>query len=362
MPMKRKQSGSLLDKSGNSEVTVALQGTLDTFALPDVLRLLASTKKTGRLVIAGNRGTGSVWVDGGSVVGTEATGTMPDAGPVDVLFELLRYADGSFTFETGTNPSDPTPSRSVEPLLVDAERQLTEWREIEAVVPSMEAWISLVAELEGEEILLAADRWKTVVAIGSGTSVSGVGHTLKLGELAVCREVKELVELGLVKVSTTPMPTLRSIDSAMNGHDSDVHAAATWDPFAIEIPGVDPVKPAETSVDNEPADDNVVSVTDDHFVSDFTTFAREGLQLDDHVDDHVDDHADDHVDADDDADADEVAKQLASLSPKAARAVAAAARAVTDEERDAALAEAAEEDDEPINRGLLLKFLSSVKS
>ena len=31
------------------EVTVALQGTLDTFALPDVLRLLAATKKTGRL-------------------------------------------------------------------------------------------------------------------------------------------------------------------------------------------------------------------------------------------------------------------------------------------------------------------------
>src|SRR4051812_34697883 len=67
--------------------------------------------------------------------------------------------------------------------------------------------------------------------------------------------------------------------------------------------------------------------------------------------------------ADDDelGEADEVAKQLASLSPKAARAVAAAARATTDEDRDAALAEASD-DDEPINRGLLLKFLSSVKS
>ncbi|MDQ1423711.1 MAG: resuscitation-promoting factor RpfA, partial [Acidimicrobiaceae bacterium] len=195
-------TGTHLDKSGNSEVNVALQGTLDTFALPDVLRLLASTKKTGRLVIAGNRGTGSVWVDTGAVVGSEATGTMPEAGAVDVLFELLRYADGSFTFETGTTAPDPTPSRAVEPLLVDAERQLVEWREIEAVVPSMDAWISLVADLEGEEILIAADRWRTIVAIGSGTSVTGVGHSQKLGELDVCREIKELVELGLVKVST----------------------------------------------------------------------------------------------------------------------------------------------------------------
>ncbi|MEY2402797.1 MAG: resuscitation-promoting factor RpfA, partial [Acidimicrobiaceae bacterium] len=249
-------TGPQLDKSGNSEVTVALQGTLDTFALPDVLRLLASTKKTGRLVIAGNRGTGSVWVDAGSVVGSEATGTMPDAGPVDVLFELLRYADGSFTFETGTAAPDPSASRAVEPLLVDAERQLGEWHDIEAVVPSMEAWISLVAELDGDEILVAADRWKTIVAIGSGTSVTGVGHTLKLGELDVCRQIKELVELGLVKVSSTPMPTLRALEEVTFAGEPEAQAA-TWDPFAIEIPGFDPVASDEST---EPAEDDVVDV------------------------------------------------------------------------------------------------------
>jgi Domain of unknown function (DUF4388) len=316
---------------------VALQGTLDTFALPDVLRLLASTKKTGRLVIAGNRGTGSVWVDAGAVVGSEATGTMPDAGAVDVLFELLRYSDGSFTFEAGTAAPDPSPSRAVEPLLVDAERQLAEWRDIEAVVPSMDAWISLVGELEGEEILIAAERWKTIVAIGSGTSVTGVGHTLKLGELDVCRQIKELVELGLAKVSTTPLPTLRSVDELALTSEPET-PAATWDPFAIEIPGVDPVigshdgddAAADADAEIEPEID-VVSMVDD-------------VAIDDH------------------AEADEVAKQLASLSPRAARAVAAAARAETDEERDAALAEASDEDEEPINRGLLLKFLSSVKS
>jgi hypothetical protein len=67
--------------------------------------------------------------------------------------------------------------------------------------------------------------------------------------------------------------------------------------------------------------------------------------------------------ADDEAvDADEVARQLASLSPRAARAVAAAAKADTMEDREAALADVTGDDDEPINRGLLLKFLSSVRS
>jgi hypothetical protein len=55
----------------------------------------------------------------------------------------------------------------------------------------------------------------------------------------------------------------------------------------------------------------------------------------------------------------EIARQLANLSPRAAKAVAAAAKATTEEERDAALA-TIEAEDETINRGLLLKFLGAV--
>src|SRR5205814_140291 len=135
-------------------------------------------------------------------------------------------------------------------------------REIEAVVPSMDAWVSLVSDVASDEVTIAADCWKRIVAIGSGSTVGGVARTLDLGELDVCRSMKELVELGLVEVGTAPAG----------------------------------------------------------------------------------------------------GRHLAGLSPKAARAVAAAAKASTSDEREAALAEAAEDDDEPINRGLLLKFLSSVKS
>ncbi|MDQ3146836.1 MAG: hypothetical protein M3R01_07870, partial [Actinomycetota bacterium] len=62
-------------------------------------------------------------------------------------------------------------------------------------------------------------------------------------------------------------------------------------------------------------------------------------------------------------DAPELARQLAQLGPDAAQAVAAAASAETPEERDAALATiGGVVDGEPVNHGLLLKFLSSVRS
>ncbi len=78
---------------------MALQGTLDTFALPDVLRLLAATTKTGRLQITGDRGTGEVWLDHGSVVGGTAQALTPTTA--DVVFELLRQGQGSFEFVAG---------------------------------------------------------------------------------------------------------------------------------------------------------------------------------------------------------------------------------------------------------------------
>jgi hypothetical protein len=57
------------------------------------------------------------------------------------------------------------------------------------------------------------------------------------------------------------------------------------------------------------------------------------------------------------------AAERAELGTPPAAAVEAAAAAPTDEERAVALTEAlTDEDGQPINRGLLLKFLSSVRS
>ena len=79
---------------------MALQGTLETFALPDVLRLLASTKKSGVLRVDTERGHGEVVVVDGALAGGSAERAPLAEDPADVLFELLRSADGSFLFDT----------------------------------------------------------------------------------------------------------------------------------------------------------------------------------------------------------------------------------------------------------------------
>lgn len=365
------------------EVMVALQGTLDTFALADVLRLLAATHKTGRLRVTGDRGSGSVWVVDGRVVATELA--VPGAGsgdPAETLFTLLRFVDGSFTFESGAETPSAGDAREIEPLLNQAEDLLAEWRSIEAVVPSLEAWLTLRPEIE-RDVVVDADRWRVIAAVAGGASAASVGEALGTGELDTLRAVKELVELGLLEVGERPL-----------GATTTVSSIGADDPSLADAPSL-----AGLSVDREPAPPSLeemrsglgaVHLSDEppSFGSGtpaphegFDADAAEGQTLDDVVgsgqmpppppppvppvappapmasvptggssssgpaptgEPILDDAA-------------EIARQLANLSPRAA------ATATTDEEREAALA-AIEAEDETVNRGLLLRFLGSVDS
>jgi hypothetical protein len=351
------------------------------------MRLFASTKKTGRLRVSGDRGEGSVWVDGGTVVAASSSGSGADGTAVDVVFELLRYSEGSFTFEAGSMAESAGAPTEVEPLLTDAENQLVEWREIEKVVPSIDAWVVLSAELPGAEIMLDAPLWRTIVSVGSGTTVASIGQALGLAEVAVCRRVKDLVEMGLGAVlaptaeqAAPPAPAVPApVETAV-----ETVAEAPVEPIALV-----PEAPAEPLAQSTESFRHLAAVQDIEVPWAATTQTDEPPKFEQFSADllnpsYVSDDAAEDTNAasalqdalrgvpdapmgfgpaDDEAvDADEVARQLASLSPKAARAVAAAARAETMEEREAALEGVTGEDDEPINRGLLLKFLSSVRS
>ena len=168
---------------------MALQGTLDTFALPDVLRLLAATKKTGRLRLTGGRGIGSVWVESGAVSALEATHAPHATETVNALFELLRFEDGAFTFDAGAVHDTPGAPTEVEILLHQSEALLHEWRDIESVVPSMDAWVTLRKVLPIAEVSLDQGRWTTVVAVGGGATVRRVADELCLSVLPVSRAI-----------------------------------------------------------------------------------------------------------------------------------------------------------------------------
>ena len=206
---------------------MALQGTLETFALPDVLRLLASTHKTGRLRLTGANGSGSLWLDGGAIVSSEAARAPLADGPTDVLFELLRFKEGDFVFDDDATADAHGAPTEVEDALAAAEAMLEEWKSIEAVVPSLAAWVSLRPELPGDDVTVDAAHWRQLVAVGGGITVSGLGDQLGLAELPISRAVKDLIELGLVELG-------EASEAAFDPAPAPVAAAEVAEPAFVD--------------------------------------------------------------------------------------------------------------------------------
>lgn len=299
---------------------MALQGSLDDFALPDVLSLLSSTRKSGELQVSGERGgEGRVWMDGGRIVSCE-TGATTDV--VDTLFELLRFREGTFVFSADVAPPSIGEARDVAPLLQEASRRLAEWRVIEAVVPSLATRATLSAELPTPAVQLEAEQWKVLVAVANGGTVAAVANSMSLGEFSACKAVKALVDAGLVIVDPvieTPAPREVDVEALVQFPARRNRRAQTESTTAVEEPA------AEEPATGEPA-----------------TSPFPAADLSDRGDDEA-------------------------VRPLAAHALArqlAAAQLASDggDSFDDLGEELLDEHGEPINRSLLLKFLSSVRS
>jgi Domain of unknown function (DUF4388) len=307
---------------------VSLHGTLETFALPDVLALLAATKKNGELHVVGGTTDGRVWFDAGNVVGT-AVGAS--ATFVDAVFELLRLESGKFSFDADKAAPSPSEPEPIQPLLDEAQSRLTEWRSIEAVVPSLGHGVGLRAELDEGPVTVTGDQWRALVGVATSPTVQSVVERLGVGEFETCRTLKGLVEAGLVTVE-----------------ERAAAPAPAPPPVRAEAPAPAPVEARVEAPVEAPAKPKIQALT--------STPAASAEELEAEAAPAPEPPKAKKAKPADQGEADELVRQVAALEATQPEAVPEAAPEAEAAEEPAA------EGEEPINRGLLLKFLSSVRT
>ena len=180
-----------------------LQGTIDSFPLADVLSLLNSSSRLGRLTVRGDRHTGWIEVAGGFLNAAEIEGKA-SLEPRGALFELLRCTGGDFEFLAldKVELSDATvEGASLADCLEESELRLKRWEEIEQVLPSTAHRIELVRQLPSDEIVVDALLWSLLVAVQGSSAVCDVVERVRADELDVCAALTLLVADGLALVS-----------------------------------------------------------------------------------------------------------------------------------------------------------------
>ena len=232
-----------------------LEGSLDAFGLPDILQLLAFTTKTGALYVRRACGpnaapaAGVVHVRGGAIAAASsdvrheglarrivAAGLVDDDAlreavnrvrsdasvglvralleaeavtqeaafgvareqAIDAVCELLRWAEGEFSFGMDEPDRDALPvTLPVDEVVSEGRRRLEAWPALTALIPSPAAVLSLSLN-PPEDPSCSREEWALLSLVDGRRTVSDVVSLLGRGEYVVVRALAALVERGLL--------------------------------------------------------------------------------------------------------------------------------------------------------------------
>jgi hypothetical protein len=261
---------------------VPIEGPLKELQIHDVFQLLDLGRKTGVLRVTSElrQNAGVVYFDGGGVIAAEirsnphrlgallvATGkvreddvtraaaiqrTRPGHRLGDILvemgalsrkelerqiraqievviFELMSWSEGYFSFEDGPLPDalgEATTRIPTESLLMEAARRIDEWSRIEAKVPHLGVipQFTGASEEDGGQLDLLPFEWEVLAGIDGGTDVRSLAARLGRSDFDVARTLFGLASAGVIAMSE---PAALGQDGDAPVHDLGVLVAAT---------------------------------------------------------------------------------------------------------------------------------------
>ena len=220
---------------------------------------------------------------------------------------------------------------------------------------------ALVSEAPGGTVKIDPAQWRLIASVGSGAGVGELSERLDASQLATGRLLRSLVEQGLVSIAEVapaadPVPLVDEPASSFAAPAPEPEGSSAYAPFRAE-PAVwadEPVSFNGDSSNGNGSNGNGNGAVDSDILFDTPRDAAPAVDAD------LDERVEVPVPPAPAVDAAEFARRLAELPPRAAKAVAAAARATSAEERQAALADL-DGTGEEVDHEVLLQLLGPVE-
>lgn len=122
-----------------------------------------------------------------------------------VVFELLSWQEGFFSFEDGEmggDIGDPDPGISTESLLMEAARRIDEWTRIAHRIPSLSV-VPVLADADGEHapaLDLQPNEWEVLAAIDGAMDLRTIASAIGISDFDAARVVYGLLTTGVVEL------------------------------------------------------------------------------------------------------------------------------------------------------------------
>ncbi|HXW81780.1 MAG TPA: response regulator, partial [Acidimicrobiales bacterium] len=199
-----------------------LQGTFDVLDFSAVLEILALHSMTGRLHVRSRSFAANLFFADGQIVGADQSEHQAAAVAGDVTqrareicFELLDTDRGNFEFHPGKpNAVLGNTIMTVAQALEDARQRLTEWQELQVLIPSLDVQPRLVTELDPGQVTLDREQWRVLTAVDGRRNLRSIGRMLNMSDFEVCRAMRELLTAKVIEFDMRPagMAAINEID------------------------------------------------------------------------------------------------------------------------------------------------------
>lgn len=205
-----------------------IEGPLQELGLPDVFQLLDLGRKSGKLRVVSPvlNDDGVVWFEGGHVVHATLRSRPPAridvgsltpreverkarAGIEAVVFELLNWTEGFFSFAEGPLPEAEAPrliSVATESLLMESARRIDEWSRIAGTIPHLHVVPALAHSPDAQEsqLDLLPHEWEVLSLVDGVRDLRAIATAARRAEFDTARIVYGLVMTGVVEILETP--------------------------------------------------------------------------------------------------------------------------------------------------------------
>ena len=173
---------------------MAFQGSLRELPLPDIIQLVAVSGKTGVFVLKNGTDTGRIFLERGQIVHATVGGLDGE----QAVYELARWMQGDFVFTPATETEARTIEKSNTNLLMEAARQIDEWKILSKKIGSTRMVPVFAPSSGGGSMSFTPSEWAVVSKVDERRNIEEIAAGLGQGAFDVCKVVYGLLTSGVV--------------------------------------------------------------------------------------------------------------------------------------------------------------------
>lgn len=183
-----------------------LNGSLESFALPDVLRFVASGGISGRISITREEVAGELAVHEGRFVGASlADADLPSSADeaLDATVLLFDGSGGTFDVKQGDPGSGPF-EHDADQLIAAVDERRRQWAELVEVLGSLDEPLALVDAIPDgtDQITISRKDWHLLCLVDGSRSVQDIAADAGTSIYAAAATLATLARAGLVAAGT----------------------------------------------------------------------------------------------------------------------------------------------------------------